>query len=761
MLDAALAAYPEQFECHSTEEMLAKIDLANDKVKECGQNVCVGSGDVVGLYPSLEHEHSAKLCGELVLRCPAEFKNCDYNVAAVFLAANCARSELVEDGLAGVIPNRKFKRGAFPEQSTPELLSREKLGTSTPQNPSKFLPVRDNITDIHKRKLLAKVVEVGVRKVIKNHAYMWKGDYLLQNVGVPTGLRLSGIIGRITMDHWTREMSRLMVENRITYYLKEKYVDDVDIVCENMEVGTRWNGSSLVVTAEAAAEDREAGKARDQITMEAWGKMASSIVPNLVFTTDCCSDNQSGTVSMLDFQLWREEEEDPNNPGTLRQALKYSFYEKPMANPKVMAKDSAMPHSTKLATLTQEGVRRLCNCSRDLDTAELCKILSRFMLKLKLSGYSARLRADILSAVVTTYRRKLRAEQLGVQPVHRLRGFQQAQRRLDKLTKKHDWFKSREGHWKNRLTRKEEELTGGEDKDKVKIKPAPAIGWLGDDKVKDKPAPVTGWLGKVKVKPAPVTGWLKKDKDKVKPAPATGWLEKDKVKVKPAPATGWLGTKVGPPNSRTEGVLFMPHTPEGLLARMIQKEEDSFSTLHRCARVKVVERGGTCLHDILGRKDPWARSNCGKPDCMVCCSKSRPKGAEDAPTDCRKESVCYRICCDRCKSVKVEAHYYGESARTSYLRGREHLRGQVCQLEENPLWKHDQVHHSGVQGSYSMAVIRSHRTPLSRQIQEATEIEFSQAQIIMNSRSEYNGGGGGSGGCPGLQGVQGGPQDLQ
>ena len=38
-----------------------------------------------------------------------------------------------------------------------------------------------------------------------------------------------------------------------------------------------------------------------------------------------------------------------------------------------------------------------------------------------------------------------------------------------------------------------------------------------------------------------------------------------------------------------------------------------------------------------------------------------------------------------------------------------------------------------------MKVLRSHRAPLSRQIQEGVEIENSTAKIVMNSKGEWNG----------------------
>ena len=83
--------------------------------------------------------------------------------------------------------------------------------------------------------------------------------------------------------------------------------------------------------------------------------------------------------------------------------------------------------------------------------------------------------------------------------------------------------------------------------------------------------------------------------------------------------------------------------------------------------------------------------------------------------------------------------YYEESSRTGYLHGREHSHGQANKLEDNPLWKHDEVHHLGVQGSYSMCILRKHSKPLSRQMHEATEIECSEAHVLLNSKGEYNG----------------------
>ena len=60
-------------------------------------------------------------------------------------------------------------------------------------------------------------------------------------------------------------------------------------------------------------------------------------------------------------------------------------------------------------------------------------------------------------------------------------------------------------------------------------------------------------------------------------------------------------------------------------------------------------------------------------------------------------------------------------------------------MEDNVLTKHDKLHHGGDPGTYSMHVVRMHKTALGRQIHEATLIQHSDADIQMNSKSEYNG----------------------
>ena len=213
------------------------------------------------------------------------------------------------------------------------------------------------------------------------------------------------MIGRITMDVWMLEMNRLMIDNRMKSYLLEKYVDDADLIMENIPMGSRWDGRAITIKEEDKMEDIQAGRTREEVTMKAWGNMASSVVPGLTFTVDYPAMNENGKVPVLDFQLWKERTEDKDT-GKVTENIKYEFYEKKVSNQKVLERDSAIPHKMLLSSMTQEGVRRLCNSSADLDNKDKCRILTDFMGKLRNSGYSTNMRKEILQAAVNTYRKK-------------------------------------------------------------------------------------------------------------------------------------------------------------------------------------------------------------------------------------------------------------------------------------------------------------------------------------------------------------------
>ena len=116
---------------------------------------------------------------------------------------------------------------------------------------------------------------------------------------------------------------------------------------------------------------------------------------------------------------------------------------------------------------------------------------------------------------------------------------------------------------------------------------------------------------------------------------------------------------------QAETVMFVPHTPGGELAKRLQEAEDRFVKNRSGGRVKFVERGGSALRDVLCNKNPWSSEGCGRGEsCFICRSK---------PGGCQKEGIVYSLTCQECLSRGILAQYHGESARSGWTRGLEHL----------------------------------------------------------------------------------------
>ena len=62
--------------------------------------------------------------------------------------------------------------------------------------------------------------------------------------------------------------------------------------------------------------------------------------------------------------------------------------------------------------------------------------------------------------------------------------------------------------------------------------------------------------------------------------------------------------------------------------------------------------------------------------------------------------------------------YWGESSRSFYERGKEHLDSQMNENDNNPLYKHGTNDHDSIKQEYTIEVIETHWTALRRQLAE-------------------------------------------
>ena len=168
-------------------------------------------------------------------------------------------------------------------------------------------------------------------------------------------------------------------------------------------------------------------------------------------------------------------------------------------------------------------------------------------------------------------------------------------------------------------------------------------------------------------------------------------------------------------------VLFVPCTPGSILAKQLQQVE-SHDSEDRGWRVKIVEMGGQTIRSQTCKSNPWADRQCGKEKCLPCRSE---KGG-----NCRKKNVGYKITCNTCNS-----EYHGETSRTMYCRGEEHLKALNARSKESVLWDHCKSQHEGQMVSFTMKATGYFREALTRQIDEAVRIFHTSN--AMNRKGEW------------------------
>ena len=155
---------------------------------------------------------------------------------------------------------------------------------------------------------------------------------------------------------------------------------------------------------------------------------------------------------------------------------------------------------------------------------------------------------------------------------------------------------------------------------------------------------------------------------------------------------------------KVESVLFCNYTPFSQLKKLLQAEEDKINGTKTTCRVRVIERAGPKIKDMLSNNKPWLQVQCGK-ECAPCNTK---------PGQCKTASVTYQIVCINCQEKGQKAIYIGESARTFYDRARDHEKALKAKNTTYGVVRHWQECHSDMLDppKYSYKFLKKHRTYL-------------------------------------------------
>ena len=450
-------------------------------------------------------------------------------------------------------------------------------------------------------------------------------------------------------------------------------------------------------------EDRkpriETGETNNKRMARICAPAQNSINEDLEFTQEVPEDFKDNRVPTLDTTWWQMED----------MTINFSYFEKAMRTPYVIMKRSAISDNSRYNILSNELVRRLSNMSKEGTTQEeKIEVVENYIQQCKTSGYNRHeTREGVISGIKGWKRKHMRRER---DQIDFYRGAKStlAGRVRKKLTEKTSWYKKK---------RKRDDEEEEEERKPEERSPAKRMRKGGEQMTKDK----------------------KKE------------IERETEKT----------ANMEEEDQSAIGVLFVPFTEGAELAKRVRKYETAAKESSGWF-LKVVERGGDSLVDLLHRSDPWAGEDCARVGCKPCWTKIRT--GKNKTQDCTKRNCIYETWCISCwekdvtrveemckedeemKKVmmkKIKVHkYIGETSRSVYERTWEHTHSMEQLQTSSHMLKHMLEMHSEEEikdVEFGAKVIRFTRTAFERQVMESVLIQEEREQHhILNSKLEYN-----------------------
>ena len=142
----------------------------------------------------------------------------------------------------------------------------------------------------------------------------------------------------------------------------------------------------------------------------------------------------------------------------------------------VTMEKSSLPMKTKITVLAQEIVRWRRNTYRGEEREKTEARMTKFMVKLRASGYNRGQRLDILESGTRCYNRMVDDEKRGIRRVNRPRWEGGSKRYVAKLLQKKNWYKKGKG----KTEKAEKEKNNGKREYKVERRAEGELEGVGD-----------------------------------------------------------------------------------------------------------------------------------------------------------------------------------------------------------------------------------------------------------------------------------------
>ena len=134
------------------------------------------------------------------------------------------------------------------------------------------------------------------------------------------------------MVEWDKQFPEKLKSIGINLIIYFRFKDDITIITQSLEKGTKWKEGKLVIDLNKKKVDME--KSNEEVTMEVIRNVAESVDGMIKFTFDIPDNHENGKLPILDVQVKINKNE--------MNRLDFEFYEKPTKNNKVILEDAAI-----------------------------------------------------------------------------------------------------------------------------------------------------------------------------------------------------------------------------------------------------------------------------------------------------------------------------------------------------------------------------------------------------------------------------------
>ena len=218
--------------------------------------------------------------------------------------------------------------------------------------------------------MIGLAVKAAIKAIMKNHTLKNNGKNLQQSKKGIMGLDLIRALAKLYMIDWTEKfIQRLKTiqENssedlnlRLILEAYSIYVDDQSSLQKPTPVGAKYDHKNMKIVIDDTQVKNDSGIEKDKRTANLMVDIANHIDPSIKMEASVPSDFPNNKLPLLNSQVWID-----NNTKDGPQ-IRYEHFEKPMASKLEIQNTSAMPETTKRATLVQGGITRLLNTSIEL-----------------------------------------------------------------------------------------------------------------------------------------------------------------------------------------------------------------------------------------------------------------------------------------------------------------------------------------------------------------------------------------------------------